>query len=511
MEMPGSTLVSKTATGTPARPTADMAASESAVAPTQTTLGSMVKALYGIGEISNSIKTYTFGLFLLFFYTSVLGLPGTLVGVATAISLIWDALIDPYIGHLSDGFRSRFGRRQPFMLVGAIVMGVSFFLIFSPPSGLSAPWLFAWLMGTNILLRSMNSVFTVPYHALGAELSHNYFERTSITGVRAGFALLGTLVAAGLSFAFFFPQTADGSDPKFNLGGYTNMGIVFGLAITITGLITTFGTLSHALRLPQAESASASDPKSLGFLQGLRLSFTNRTFLVLTISSAIFFLASVINATMGVHYLTYYAQITDSRMLSLFQASFYIGALIGVPFWMRYARRFSKHQIFVGATLLLALIMSLAYFLVGEGRLFGIGNAMPLIIINAIGGFVASAIWVIPASMLADIVDEDELKSGRRREGTYFGIHSFFQQEAASIAVLLAGFLLDYFAFLVPGQVEQSALTTDRLGMLYSLLPALLFVVAALLMLRYTLTPQKVAAVQAQLDQNRLDKDAFQG
>ena len=511
MEMESSTLVAETTSRTDARHSTDSANSEAATASVQTRLSGLTKSLYGIGEVSNSIKTYTFGLFLLFFYTSVLGLPGTLVGAATAISLIWDALIDPYIGHLSDGFRSRFGRRQPFMFVGAIVMGVSFFLIFSPPSGLSASWLFAWLVGTNIILRSMNSVFMVPYHALGAELSNNYFERTSITGVRAGFALLGTLVAAGLSFAFFFPQTVDGSDPKFNVSGYTSMGLVFGLAITLTGLIATFGTMSHALRLPQRDAPNPSAPQSLGFFQGLRLSFVNRTFLVLTISSAIFFLASVINATMSVHYLTYYAQITDSRMLSLFQASFYIGALVGVPFWMRNARRFAKHQIFVGATLLLALIMSSAYFLVGEGRLFGVGNALPLIIANAIGGFVASAIWVIPASMVADIVDEDELKSGRRREGTYFGIHSFFQQEAASIAVLLAGFLLDYFAFLVPGQVEQSGLTADRLGMLYSLLPAILFVAAALLMLRYTLTPQKVADVQTQLVRNRLNRDELAG
>lgn len=505
--MPGSTFDSETAIGTPPRLATDTTVAKLAVVDAPTRLGNMLKAIYGVGEISNSIKTYTFGLFLLFFYTSVLGLPGTLVGVATSISLIWDAVIDPYIGHLSDGLRSRFGRRQPFMFVGAIVMGVSFFLIFSPPSGLSAPWLFAWLMGTSILLRTMNSVFTVPYHALGAELSQNYFERTSITGVRAAFALSGTLVAAGLSFAFFFPQTVDGSDPKFNLDGYTNMGLIFGLAITISGLLATFGTLSHARRLPQAEPKSASTSQPLGFMQGLRISLANRTFLVLTIASAIFFLASVINATMAVHYLTYYAQITDSRMLSLFQAAFYIAALIGVPFWIHHARRFSKHHIFVGATFLLAVIMSSAYFLVGEGRLFGIGNARPLILVNAIGGFVASAIWVIPASMLADVVDEDELRSGRRREGTYFGIHSFFQQEAASIAILMAGFLLDYFAFLVPGQIEQSALTTNRLGILYSLAPALLFVVASILMLRYTLTPQKVAAVQAQLAQNQLDKN----
>ncbi len=107
------------------------------------------KVLYGVGEISNSIKSYAFGLLLLFFYTSVLGLPGTLVGLATALSLLWDALIDPFIGHASDRVCSRWGRRHPFMILGAMGMGVSFFLVFNPPAGLAAGALFAWLVGTN--------------------------------------------------------------------------------------------------------------------------------------------------------------------------------------------------------------------------------------------------------------------------------------------------------------------------------------------------------------------------
>lgn len=516
MEQPGSTLAPTSTSAGTIVPSLTNDTSDTA-SPALPRLRQRTKWLYGVGEISNSIKSFTFGLFLLFFYTSVLGLPGTLVGVATAISLVWDALIDPFIGHLSDGFKSRWGRRQPFMLVGTVLMGISFFLIFSPPGGLSAPWLFAWLVGTNILLRTMNSVFMVPYHALGAELSQNYFERTSITGVRAGFALFGTLVAAGLSFAVFFPQTVPGVDPKFNTAGYGNMGLAFGLAITFTGLLATFGTfregkqsqaIQHAPVTPPAagkapDEQAHNNAETMGFFRGLGLALRNRSFLTLTIASALFFLASVVNATVAVHYLTYYARITDSNALSLFQLGFYGGALLGVPVWMRAAHQVSKHHIFIGATFLLALLMGAAYWLVGEGRLLGVGNALPLIIANTLGGFIASAIWVTPSSMMADVVDEDELRSGRRREGTFFGIHSFFQQEAASIAILVSGFLLDYFAFLIPGQVEQSALTTDRIGMLYSLLPALLFVIAAALMLRYTLTAEKVAAVQAKLAQVR--------
>lgn len=465
----------------------------------------LTKLLYGVGEISNSIKTFTFGLFLLFYYTSVLGLPGTLVGAATSISLIWDAALDPYIGHLSDRFRSRYGRRHPFMLVGAILMGVSFFLIFSPPAGLSGAWLFAWLLGSNILLRTTNSLFMVPYHALGAELSEDYYERTSITGVRAAFALGGTLVAAGLSFAVFFPETTPGVDPKFNSAGYGRMALAFGATIMATGLIATLATFRYRSLASAPSEIAAGARGQTGFWQNLLIALRNRTFLVLTLSSALFFLGSVVNATLGIHYLTYYARVTNSNALSLFQLSFYVGALIGVAFWLRNMRRFAKHHLFIVNTLLLAVLMATAYFLVGEGRLFGVGNVRPLLLVNTIGGFFAAALWIVPASMVADVADLDELRTGRRREGAFFGIHSFFMQEGASLAVLAAGFLIDVFAQLVPGQVEQSALTVDRIGLLFGLLPAAIYCVAAALMTRYTLTPARLHTLQDELRRQRAE------
>ena len=464
-------------------------------------LGLRTKTLYGIGEISNAIKQYAFGLLLLFFYTSVLGLPGTLVGIATSISLVWDALIDPIIGHLSDRAHFRFGRRHTFMLFGTVSMGILFFMIFSPPRGLATGALFAWLIGFNILLRTSNSIFMVPYHALGAELSQDYNERTSITGIRAALSLLGTLVVAGLTFVVFFPNTTPGVDPKFNPAGYTSMGATLGVAITLLGIVAVVGTLSQRPRLPKSDPASQED--KTGFFTGLLLALKNRSFLILVVSTSIFFLASVVNATLAVHYLTYYAVITDSRALSLFQLSFYIGALPGAFVWIRVSRRAEKQRLYIVNTLILAFIMSAAYWLVGPGHLMGTGNAIPLIIGNTLGGFFASALWVIPASMVADVTDEDELRTGKKRAGTFFGINSFFLQEATSIALLVTGVLIDHFAGLVPGQVEQSAQTAHRLGMLFSLLPTALYVIAALLMLGYSLSRRRVQEIQRQLSEDR--------
>lgn len=464
------------------------------------------KVLYGIGEISNAIKSYAFGLLLLFFYTSVLGLPGTLVGIATAISLVWDALIDPLIGHWSDRAHFRFGRRHTFMVIGAVSMGVFFFLIFNPPAGLAAGTLFAWLIVTNMLLRSSNSVFMVPYHALGAELSNDYNERTSITGIRAALSLFGTLIVAGLVFVVFFPNVTPGVDPKFNPDGYSAMGATLGIAITVLGLIAVAGTLSQRSRLVKT---STTDDEKLGFFPGLLLALKDKSFLVLVISSSIFFLASVVNATLAVHYLTYYAQITDSRALSLFTLSFYIGALLGAFVWTRVSKRVEKQRLFIVNTLILAFIMSAAYWLVGPGHLLGTGNVTPLIIGNTLGGFFAAALWVVPSSMVADVTDEDELRTGKKRSGTFFGINSFFVQEATAIAILVTGVLIDHFAGLTPGQVAQTPQTVERLAMLFALLPAALYVVAALLMFRYSLTRERVAEIRRQLQTVRSEGETL--
>ena len=453
-----------------------------------------IRLVYGLGEASNSIKSFTFGLFLLFFYTSVLGLPGTLVGLATSLGLVWDAAIDPLIGYASDRLRLPWGRRHALMLAGSLAMGLTFYAIFRPPPGLAQGALFAWLMGTSLLLRTANSLFMVPYHALGAELSRDYHERTAITGARAAFALLGTLVAAALSFAVFFPNTTPAIDPKFNPSGYAMMALAFGLAMTALGLATTWGTRAH-----RSLASQARDDDAPGFAAGLWLALRHPPFLLLTLAASLFFLASVVNATVAIHYLTYYAGITDSRALSGFQLSFYVGGLLGVGLWVRAARRIDKRLVAFIATLLVALLMIAAYALVGAGRPLGIGNLTALLIGNGLAGFFASALWALPASMIADVTDLDALVSGQRREGAFFGIYSFSQQVAASVAVLVSGLLVDHFAGLAPGQMAQTAHTIDRLAMLFGPLPAALALIAALLFLGYPLTHQRVREIQAQL------------
>lgn len=483
---------------------ADVHAAEK-TAPETNDVALNTKILYSIGEISNSIRSYTNGVFLLFFYTSVMGLSGTLVGMATSIGLIWDAAVDPLIGHFSDRAQFRLGRRHTFMLVGAIGMGLSFFAVFDPPPGLSQGMLLGWLVISSIVLRTSSSLFMVPYHALGAELSHNYRERTQITGIRAAAALGGTLLAGGLSISLFFPNRIPGVDPKLNPSGYLLMGIAFGLLMMVVALVAFFATLNQRARLDTIHTVAEADRFS--FVEGMVLAFRRPAFMVLTIGSALFFLASVVNATLTLFYMQHYAKITASNQLTLFQLAFPVGALCSVGIWIWLARRIDKHYLYILSCLLTALMMSAAFFLIGEGHLFGTGNVLPLVVGNAIAGFFASGMWVIPGSMIADVVDHDELLTGQRREGTFFGINSFLTQIGGGIALLIAGTLVDNYARLIPNQAVQSPATVQRLAIIFGPIPAAFLVLAALgVLIGYRLSRQQVYAIQRQLAERRVQK-----
>lgn len=451
------------------------------------------KVVYGLGDIPNAVKTILAGIFGFYFYTSVMGMAGTLVGLAAVIGLVWDALIDPFIGHLSDRSRSRFGRRHGFMLVGALTMGLGFWASFSPPAGLSNAGLFAWLLATGFVVRTATSVYRVPYLALGAELSSDYDERTSITGLRGIVGMLGAFVAAGSVFVLFFPNRTPGVDPKLDHDGYWAMGLAVGLTMTVVGVITTMGTFDRR-SAPGVRTVVESARRRWDFVADALQSVSSPSFRVLLASASLFSLAVAINAALSIHFLTHYVKLTDSRLLSVLQVVFFVGVAAGLLVWLRLSRVAEKHRLYAIGTLGTAAALIVAFVLLRDG-----GSLPAIAIVQLLGGFFGSVVWFLPATMIADVVDEDELARGSRREGSFFGCFSLGQQLALGLSLLLTGLLLDGFAGLVPGEATQSATTELRIGMLYCLLPALLLIVAGLLALRYGLGRREVRRIQAEL------------
>jgi Na+/melibiose symporter-like transporter len=459
-------------------------------------LPARVKCLYGIGDVALVVKGQMIGLFTLYLYTSVMGLSGTVVGVISALGLLWDAAIDPYIGYRSDRCRAGLGRRHLFMLFGALTMGASFWAYFAPPPALSPTHLVLWFLAANLLLRTTTSLFGVPYYALGAELSQDYHERTSVTGIRSAWALTGTLCAAVLSFVVFFPNTQEGVDPKLDYEAYPAMGLSFALLMTVVSLVSVFGTFERRNLQPPAPPDPETFPHR-GFLTSFLLSLQNPAFRCVFFSYSLFFLGVVSNALLANHYFTYYVDILDSKRISAFHLCFYACALVSVPLWLWAARSVEKKALYLVALLGMTTLLVCAWALFGAGSLFGTGNALPLIIGNGVAGCLASILWIIPPSMIADITDLDTQQTGERREGSFFGLFFFGQQIATGIALLLVGLLVDRFAGLVPGQALQSEETAARIGILFGLLPAACLVAGTALILFYRLNKTRVLLVQS--------------
>lgn len=451
------------------------------------------KVFYGVGDVPITVLMVLFGLFTLFFYNSVMGLPASLVGIAIAGSLILDAVMDPYIGYISDRTRGRLGRRHALMLPAALAVGPCFFLLFSPPRDMGQGGLFLWLLVCCIAVRTTSAIYRIPYLSLGAEMSQDYDDRTSTMAVRTIFGLLGTLAAAGLSFLLFFPAMADGSDPKLNYASYPRLGLAFGALMSATGLIGSFGTLSHRSTATHSTVRSARD-----FFNGFRTSMQNRAFRSIWLSVTLFFMAVVLNASLAIHYFTWYARIQGSSRLSAIQVCFYVGALAGVFFWMSLAKRTEKRTLYIIAGLACATLLCGAALLIGNGHLFGIGNPLPLLMGHVVGGVFASAVWVVPASMVADVTDSDELSTGLRREGIYFGILNLGEKIAAGGALLLAGVLLSLFGH-SPHDATQAPAIAPYLGLLYGIVPAILLLIALAFILPYRLDRRIVHEIQRKL------------
>jgi Na+/melibiose symporter-like transporter len=460
------------------------------------------KLLYGLGDAPLTVTMVLFGLFVLFFYNSVMGLPASLVGAGVFLGLVFDALIDPYIGYLSDISRHPFGRRHVFMLWGAVFLGPCFFLLFSPPRGLSSTGVFLWLTIAWLAVRLSGAIYRIPYMSMGAELSQGYDDRTALFAIRGLFGLFATAVAAGLSFLVFFPAGAARSDPKLIYAAYPRMGVAFGSLITTTGLIAVFTTRRYrTFGVPNGKEAEGA-PRQIEFMRTALQALRNRNFVSIWVSFVLFFLAVVFNASVAVNYFTWYAGIPNGRDLSAIQISFYIGALTGVFIWIACARRLEKLTIYVTATVSLAVVMFCGTVLIGPGHLLGTNNVPALALGHAVAGIFASAVWIVPPSMAADVVDQDELQTSLRREGVYFGILNLGDKVAAGGAVLFSGVLLNVFQRLSGAQAGAMAHAPAKpilIGILYGAIPSAILLVAAFAVLPYKLGRRAVGEIRTEL------------
>ena len=459
---------------------------------------------YSLGQVLDGIVSQSLGIFLFFYVTAVCGLPGGLAGIALATGLAIDAVMDPLIGSASDGLRSRLGRRLPFMLAGLPAVAVLFVAIFALPTGLSTAALFVWVMILSVLLRVAMSLFTLPYQALGAELSDDYAERTSIMAWRWGLGVLGTVAAVVLAFGVFFR----GAGGTLNRAGYTPFAVTLAALFVVCSLLS-MRTISTTLDRQHPVTASEGGLHRRVWRE-LGEVFQNRSFRILFGSALLFFSALGTHSTLALHVNTFFWHLTSAQTQVVTLAVF-IGLVLGAPLASPMIKRLEKR-----AVLLIGLIgIGIADTAPAVLRLLGFfpfeGTVLMWVLagIVFVGGVLLAAAAIAFASMMADAADEHEHLFGARREGLYFAGWSFAGKAAAGVGALIAGMVIQLIHF--PANLADHGgsaavlpqATINWLGFFYGPGAGVLYLGAICATFRYSLDAKTHAAILCDLRARR--------
>lgn len=432
---------------------------------TSTKLPFKTKLAYGMGQVAETIKSTGFDIFLFFYFTQVLGLSGSLAGLAVMIALVFDAVTDPLAGYVSDHWSSPRGRRHPFMFVAALPLGLAWFALFMPPASLPQWGLFAWLTGFAILVRGAITVYYVPYLALGAELTRDYQERTVVAAWRGfcGVAAAAVVVLAGISL--FFPETPEFENGLLNPAGYPQVALSGAVLMTLAILLSAWGTRDRIALLPRAAEGLVRVP----IRSDIAAAWANPSFRSLFLGTMLVAVSIGIVQTLNMHLNVFFWQLSSSSIAFLA-----IGLLTGWPVGILLAKPFhgwfDKRATIIGAALVGALAGNVAVI----SKLLGVfpEQTSPLFVplifgLLFVAGIAAGLAMTSGASMMADVTQEHQFQTGRSQEGFLFSAMAFTGKLAAAVGYLVAGIGLDLIGF--PQQAEPSQVTqteVSRLAML---------------------------------------------
>ncbi len=463
------------------------------------------KIIYALGEMPGSHMNSAIGTLLALYYNQILGVPASIIAIAMGLALFLDSVSDPVVGTYSDNLKSNLGRRHPLMYAAALPLGIFMALLFSPPAGLGEEALVAWLTTFLILARLTFTLFSVPWSAMTSELSDSYSERSvvvswrQIVGHSLG-ALYGFLI-----FTFVFSESDAFPQGQLNPENYALFAPLLGTLITTWCLITT-----HFTRDQIQYSYQRTDSQSFGLLvllTSLRSALTNRNFALLLCGSLIAFGVFGVLGFFDMYVNTYFWELKakDFGIIALFV---WIGPLIAVLLVMNFQAHFEKHHGLVFA-LAGGMIMSMVGVTARLSGLFPEYESpffLPAITCIATINFFFTALTAIMfISMIADLVDDQELKTGQRQEGVFAAGVAFSTKAVGSLGVIVGGVLLEFFIQFPAGQgqTEISEEVLFRLAITDAIVVNSLLLIPAFLISKYTLTRHNFAAVQAALEKRR--------
>ena len=391
---------------------------------------------------------YPLGAYIPRLYSTEMGVSLAMIGYVIMAAAIFDAITDPAMGHFSDRWHTRFGRRRPWMVIGVPIYLFAVWGLLNPEVGITV----VYLAGFYFLLRVSTTLLYLPYSAWGLELSSEYHARTMIQSAREKFVLAGLLASAGM--VAFSEEIFGRADAGFVL---RNISIVVIVLIPLATLLLFW-------KVPEVPTFNA--PK-VSFKDGVSRMTNNKLFFRLLVIELLITGGENFRNTLSLLFIQDYIGLSSvGRALLLYFAM----GLMAIPFWDWLAKKFGKHQSLAAAMVLVSAV-SIGVLTVDHGE------HMKFYILFGLKGFCFGAFAYLPRAMLADVVDLDTIRTGAARPASYFAIHGFVTKSAASFGGLSLP-ILAYVGYSTLPDVQNGATELMWLGVLYGIVPTAVFVVA---------------------------------
>jgi len=433
------------------------------------------KLMYGAGDIGFSLTSTILGVYFLFFMIEVVGLRPAVAAIPIGIGKVWDFINDPIFGYISDRTRTRWGRRRPYLLFGALPLAFTFTMLWYRPGFESTAALVAYYSVAYIIFEASATLLYMPYFALTPELTSDYDERTSLTSYRMFFSILGSLLA------FTLPLIIIGDFKPENASKVLLMGAIFGLMSALPMFVTFFGTEEREdysdLEKPTLLESIKSVWKNVPFRYGLGI-----------------FLATWISVDILQTSLLFYVKYVVQRepQNDIIMATIFVIAMFALPIWNWVSQHWGKRY---------AYMYGIAFWAVVQLVLIFMTPATPLsiiLILCAMAGIGVSAAHVLPWAILPDAIEWYEYQTGERHEGMFYSVTTLARKVTSAVSVTFIGPILELTGY-QPNVAQQSERALQGIKLIIGPIPAVLLAIGIIIAYKYPLDRKEFSKIVEEL------------
>ncbi|MEG3972088.1 MFS transporter [Microcoleus sp. T2B6] len=452
------------------------------------------KLAYGAGDLGPAITANVLAFYLLVFFTNVAGLPAGLASNILVVGKVWDAINDPIVGVLSDRTSHPWGRRYPWIIYGGIPFGIFFLLQWIVPST-DHTVLFWYYVAISILFNTAYTAVNLPYTALTPELTQDYNERTSLNSFRFAFSIGGSIFSLILALIIFAVFEKNPNQQ------YLVLGAICAVISVLPLYWCVLGTRKH-VAAQLLENAELDNSTSLPLKEQLQIAFSNRPFLYVIGIYLFSWLGVQLTATIIPYFVVNWMQ-QPQYVFSLVAIAVQGTALIMLFVWSKVSERYGKKAVY---------FMGMSLWIIAQAGLFFLqpGQVLQMYILAVMAGVGVSTAYLIPWSMIPDVIELDELQTGERREGVFYSFMVLLQKIGLAGGLWLVGQALEGAGFLstVPGQQApvqpDSALFAIRFAI--GPLPTIALIAGMILTYFYPITREVHAEILLKLRERKAQK-----